>query len=150
MWRFELIETKDSIHTIFAQGVEFTDGSYILRRINTKHPSTEMYASLIDFTMRCLLPGIRLVWYPLDETDREGFRHGELNCKQNYLSNAPFASVGGLESRPKLQAPRWATEKGDDYANAYIRGYIYAAVKLYGGDWATCSFGWTPAPKIGG
>ena len=34
------------------------------------------------------------------------------------------------------------------HRGAYLDGYRYAALMMYGQDWATCEFGWSPAFKL--
>lgn len=66
---------------------------------------------------------------------------------QDSMENVPFASVGGLEKRGDMTAPSYIPEA--DRA-AYFDGYRAAAEKMYGPDWRTCSFSWSPAITIPG
>jgi hypothetical protein len=87
--------------------------------------------------------GTVFVW--LDETRSKPFSHGVSHCLQDSYENAPFGSVGGLTARGTPVA-RFA-EKGTE--TEYLRGYIAAARAMYGEDWRTCDFGWSPAITIG-
>jgi len=62
---------------------------------------------------------------------------------------------GGLERpshggrRPRLDclvAPTWAA----GHEQAYLEAYQEAALQMYGPDWRTCSFGWSPALTLPG
>lgn len=72
---------------------------------------------------------------------------GKHDCYQDHCENAPFASVGGLEKRGKLEAPDYID--GADQL-PYLDGYIEQAVTMYGEDWQTCEFGWQKALTIEG
>lgn len=77
------------------------------------------------------------------------FEHGYTNCGQGHMENAPFCHVGGLACRTDFRPPRWWHERypNDDgrLLRAYHQGYAKAAREIYGPDWQTCEFGWTPA-----
>jgi hypothetical protein len=77
-----------------------------------------------------------------ETTPRE---RGGTDCYQDRCENIPFASVGGLEARTAMRRPKWITE--EDEAE-YLAGYREMAESLYGADWQTCSFGWTPALEL--
>ena len=63
---------------------------------------------------------------------------GAEDCIQDHSENTPFASVGGLDARSAMVAPRCA--KGNE--QEYLAGYREAAFGLYGEDWQTCEFRW--------
>ena len=73
--------------------------------------------------------------------DRSG-RRGGLHCALDDNENAPFGSVGGLDERGALNAPDYIPE---DEREEYLNGYVDQAYAMYGSDWMTCSFGWSPA-----
>lgn len=75
------------------------------------------------------------------------FMHGVDDCVQDSCENAPFASVGGLDARAAMVAPKYASPGQEA---EYLRGYTMQARASYGADWQTCSFGWAPAVTIGG
>lgn len=72
-------------------------------------------------------------------------QRGAQDCYQDRCENVPFASVGGLEARASMQRPKWIPPEQE---KEYLAGYREAAERLYGADWQTCSFGWTPALEI--
>lgn len=74
------------------------------------------------------------------------FERGRMDCYQDRCENIPFATVGGLERRSSMIAPRYL-EPGD--VEDYLRGYRDAAAALFGADWETCAFGWVPTLTIG-
>lgn len=69
------------------------------------------------------------------------FTHGVWNCQSDYYENSAFFSVGGLHARGELQRPWWISEESWP---EYKRGYEAAAVKMFGPEWRTVEFGWTP------
>ena len=145
MKTFELHRLEDATGIsgtgIVAQGVEFDDGTCALRWL-TEHRSTALYVSMRDVEAIHGHAGKTKVVHTGDS-----FARGYMNAYQDMCENAPFASVGGLEKRTAMVAPRYITpaEHGE-----YIRGYRVAAQLMYGKDWETCTFGWAPALNIGG
>lgn len=75
------------------------------------------------------------------------FERGRADCYQDRCENIPFSSIGGLEARCQPKPPKWVAES--EWPE-YLRGYISCAEDLYGEDWQTCSFGWTPALVLPG
>lgn len=75
------------------------------------------------------------------------FIRGANDCAQDACENVPFASVGGLDKRDEMVAPEYEKPLLDK--NMYLLGYAREARSMYGPDWRTCSFGWTPALTIG-
>jgi len=82
-----------------------------------------------------------------ESRDKAARQAGELCCYQDRCENVPFGSVGGLECRSSLVRPAWVSEA--DWP-AYRAGYVECARRLYGEDWATCGFHWTPALTLPG
>ena len=75
------------------------------------------------------------------------FKRGAENCALDSIENAPFSSVGGLESRHELKAPHYIAAEDHE---EYLAGYVAEARSIDGDDWQTCSFSWGPALTIGG
>lgn len=73
------------------------------------------------------------------------FERARTDCYQDMCENSPFASVGGLENRVVLTAPKWIPP---EEVVEYLRGYEAAALEAYGPEWRTCAFGWSPAITI--
>ncbi len=76
---------------------------------------------------------------------RATFERARMDCIQDGCENAPFASIGGLEARSNMKAPRWIAAEN---ANEYLAGYRAEALKQYGSDWETCQFSWSAALEI--
>lgn len=76
-------------------------------------------------------------------------RHwGRDNATQDAMENAPFASVGGLEARRlPLVAPEYVPR---EHQAEWIAGYMEACVSMYGYEWLTVGFSWSPAMVVGG
>ena len=74
------------------------------------------------------------------------FERARIACYQDDCENAPFASVGGLENRKNMKAPDYIDPCD---VEEYMRGYRDMALDLYGEDYETCEFTWTPALTIG-
>ena len=70
------------------------------------------------------------------------FERGRIDCIQDSNENAPFGSVGGLDSRADLKCPHYIG--GSDWPS-YREGYESQARAMYGKDWRTAAFGWVPA-----
>lgn len=77
----------------------------------------------------------------------DAYTRGMDNCHQDACENVPFSSIGGLEARQNPKAPDYITESEKQ---RYLAGYAACAKVMYGDDWATCHFGWSPAVTIGG
>jgi hypothetical protein len=77
----------------------------------------------------------------------EAFWRGYNVCYQDRCENVPFSSAGGLDARASLVAPDYIKP---DEAGAYLDGYRAMARELYGENWQTCEFEWSPALTIGG
>lgn len=74
------------------------------------------------------------------------FIRGAENAALDQCENAPFASIGGLERREAMRAPEWIHGLRD--TDEFLKGYCHQARVMYGDDWKTCSFSWTPALVI--
>lgn len=153
MWCFELhrIEDESGVSGTghVADGVEFEDGTCVLRW-RTKFRSTAIYESI---TVAEAVHGHNrktvLRWRDGDESVHRAFHRGISDCQQDRRENCPFASIGGPEARMALVAPEYIKTEGARYVDSYLRGYARAAENLYGADWRTCEFAWTPALTIG-
>lgn len=75
------------------------------------------------------------------------YRRAGANCAQDRCENVPFSSVGGLDKRSSMTAPKYI---GEDDKEEYLRGYRDAAKSLYGDDWETCKFSFQPVLEIRG
>jgi hypothetical protein len=75
------------------------------------------------------------------------YQRARIDAYQDRCENCSFASVGGLEKRLNMEAPRYIAEAD---LEEYLRGYRDQAQDMYGDDWATCSFEWAPALMIPG
>lgn len=125
---------------IVAQGVEFDDRSVAIRWL-TDTTSTAVYANIEDAQKIHGHGGAtRFVF------TGNPFERGMTDCIQDRCENTPFGSAGGLDARPDLKAPDWITPSEQE---KWLAGYKHAAADLYGEDWATCAFGWSPAITIG-
>lgn len=126
---------------IVAQGVEFSDGTCALRWL-TDHASTAVYKDRKTLEKIHLHEGktkLVVVGAP--------FERGFSDAGQDMCENAPFASIGGLEKRNAMVAPKYLTP---DERERYLDGYRVFARIQYGEDWKTCGFGWQPALTIPG
>lgn len=81
--------------------------------------------------------------------ESEPFERGRSDCFQDRCENVPFSSIGGLDKRDEMVAPDYITKHGEDYTKEYLDGYRYAAERMFGPDWRTCTFGWKPVMEIG-
>ena len=72
----------------------------------------------------------------------EAYVRGMHDAYQDRCENAPFASVGGLEKRTSMIAPKYVAE-GD--VTRYLAGYSAVCEEMFGSDWRTCEFGWQAA-----
>jgi len=146
-WRFRLLRPVphllDGIRAPVADGVQFDDGTCVLRW-RGQHPSTAVYATFDSLMAIHGHEGSTVAVYE-DEIPTKPFRQGALDCTQDGMENAPFASIGGLAAR-KSPLPKFA-HPGEEAE--YMRGYIACARASYGDDWETCEFGWAPALTIG-
>lgn len=127
-----------------AQGVEFDDGTIVMRWL-TKNRSTAVYE---NETMLEAIHGhngkTKVMWRDPANT----FDRARLDCVQDRCENCPFASIGGLDKRSAMVAPSYI--EGTYARTEYVRGYQYAARDIFGDDWETCSFGWAPALVVNG
>ena len=80
---------------------------------------------------------------PTEKT--RSFNQGALDYYQDRCENIPFASIGGLDRRSAMVAPKYVAK--EDVAE-YLAGYRHAARAGLGEDWETCAFGWTPTVTI--
>lgn len=134
-------ETGVSGTGIVAEVVEFDDGTCALRWM-TECRSTAVYASIGDVEKIHGHGGqTRLVG------TGDPFNRGMLDCYQDRCENCAFASIGGLERRGDMVAPKYITPRERE---SYLAGYRLQARLLWGDDWQTCEFGWAPAITIGG
>lgn len=76
------------------------------------------------------------------------FIRGTQNAGMDQMENAPFASIGGKERRSAMRAPEWV--QGSVAEAEFLRGYRHQARVMYGEDWQTCSFEWSPVCVIQG
>jgi len=74
------------------------------------------------------------------------YDRGELDCILDRCENVPFASVGGLDKRCAMKAPKYI--KDCDKAS-YLKGYRDTAKRMYGEDWQTYAFSWQHVMTIG-
>lgn len=77
------------------------------------------------------------------------FQRGRSDCYQDRCENCSFASVGGLDKRTAMEAPEYVKKNGEKYTEEYLKGYRAEAKALFGDDWETCTFSWSPALTIG-
>lgn len=136
-------ETGISGTGLVAQGVQFDDGTCALRW-TTKHRSTALYDDIATVEAIHGHAGqTRIIWRSAMNT----FDRGRSDCVQDRCENCPFASIGGIAARECPSAPSYIdpTERDE-----YLRGYAEAASRIYGADWRTCAFSWTPAIVVGG
>lgn len=134
-------ETGVSGTGIVAEGVEFGDGSMVLRWLTT-HSSMGFYKNKEDMLAIHGHNGkteMVLTGGPFERAFDDAF--------QDSMENSPFACVGGPEKRTAMVAPKWITPQERD---RYISGYQHAAQCLYGKDWRTVTFQWGPAITIPG
>ena len=133
-------ETGISGTGIVAQGVEFDDGTCVIRWL-TATRSTATYGSMDDLRAIHGHDGKTRILYTGD-----AFRRGMQDCAQDDCENCAFASIGGPDARATPVAPKYVspTERQE-----YLDGYVHAAREMYGVDWKTCSFGWAPALTVG-
>jgi hypothetical protein len=143
MFRLERDEDETGISGtgIVAQGVVFDDGTAALRWLS-EHTSTAVYASLRDVeTIHGHNGKTRVVW------SSDVYENAKFDCLMDASENAPFNSVGGRDKRGCMVRRERVAER--DWKE-YQAGYIDGARRLYGDDWQTCEFGWSPALTIGG
>jgi len=122
---------------IVEEGTRYFDGASFGAKANRRLYSTLAEAAR-ELQRLCDLSAdpTKLLVYIIQDDPSE---RAKLDCIQDSCENAPFASVGGLEARANLQAPKWICE--EDRAQ-YIAGYEAQALATYGEDWRTISFGW--------
>jgi hypothetical protein len=72
----------------------------------------------------------------------EAYERGRTDYMQDRCENAPFSCIGGLVSRADPKRPKWID--AHDWPT-YLLGYTDAAREDIGSEWATVSFGWSPA-----
>lgn len=149
MRMFELFRREDATGTsgtgTVAEGVQFADGSCVLRW-RTKVTSTAFYANVEDLQKIHGHNGMtEVIWI------NDPFLRGGIDALQDRCENAPFNCVGGLSKRVAPVLPKWIASVTDEgYRKDWLRGYLHRCRELFGEDWATCEFGWTPAIRIGG
>ncbi len=130
-------------HGRVADGVMFPGGSCVLCWRGSIR-SLARYDTIDDLLAVHAHDGrTAVVW--IDEPPSEAFARGASNCYQDRCENCPFSSVGGLERRSNMRAPEYVAAAD---AEDYLRGYRAQALDMYGADWATCSFSWSPAITI--
>jgi hypothetical protein len=81
-----------------------------------------------------------------DKTTTPLARRAWFDCAQDGFENVPFASVGGLEKRAAMSAPKWIAPQ--DHPE-YLAAYRAAAAAQYGPNWMTCTFSWKHALQFG-
>lgn len=107
----------------------------------TATTSTAIYDSFDDL-LKIHGHGGRTRLVPYESSFENAKRCAEMDA----MENAPFASIGGVESRTAPTRPRWVS--ADDFAE-WLVGYEFACRQMYGDDWRTCAFGWSAALEIG-
>lgn len=145
MKTFELFRWKDATGIsgtgVVAEGVQFADGSCVLRWTAVVR-STVFYDDIESVQkIHGHYGSTEIVW------TGDVFNRGVIDAVQDRCENCPFASVGGLEKRSAMVTPKYIS-KGDE--KEYLRGYRHGARRMFGDDWETCEFGWRPAITIGG
>lgn len=143
MTRFWLYRWKDgsgiSGTGIVAEGVVFEGGQVAMRW--AKSGSLGIYAHLDQ---------VREIHGHGGDTEvvelTDMFLRGAENAALDNMENAHFSSVGGLTRRLAPVAPEWVRGLRDTHE--FLRGYKHQARVMYGDDWQTCSFGWTPVLTI--
>ncbi len=70
---------------------------------------------------------------------------GWTTCYQDRCENVPFGTVGGEDARPDIKASDFVPP---EKRGAYMAGYRACALRLWGDDYITCSFGWAPVLTI--
>lgn len=130
-------ETGISGTGIVAQGVEFDDGTIVLRWL-TENRSTSLYDNEKTVDAIHGHGGKTVIHW----RGRSAFDRAQLDAYQDRCENVPFASVGGIEKRSAMTAPYYI-EKED--VSEYLRGYAHSCRLIFGDDWQTCEFGWAPA-----
>lgn len=75
----------------------------------------------------------------------EPFLRGQEDCTQDAYENAPFVCIGGIRERQNPKAPQWICQR---HEADYVRGYTARAEEMYGPDWQTVEFSWTPSIEI--
>ena len=126
---------------IVAQGVEFDDGTCVLRWL-TEPRSTAVYAIERELDAIHGHGGkTKIQW----RGRSNAFDRAKLDAYQDRCENVPFASVGGLDRRGSMFAPKYIDPIDRE---EYLRGYRAAAREMFGDDWESCVFGWAPAITI--
>jgi hypothetical protein len=123
--------------------VQFNDGATVVRWLGETR-SIAVYATLDDATKVHGHPGTEFRWF---NRPSRAFEHGRDNATQDACENCPFAGIGGLASRNAPSVPAYVADADRD---EWLRGYTAACLLMYGDDWRTCAFGWSPALTIGG
>jgi hypothetical protein len=140
---FELFRDTDETGVsgtgLVAEGAVFSDGTCVLHWLTARR-STAVYGCLDDLLAIHGHNGKTRILYTGDPHDR-----GRMDCIQDSCENVPFASIGGLEARVDLGAPKYISPSESE---RYLHGYVTVAHELYGSDWRTCSFAWKPALTI--
>lgn len=111
-------------------------------------PGVGVYASMKDADAsmrRDYGQDATIEWVDVHPT--EASKHGAMNALQDYMENAAFASVGGVDKRGAMTLPPYVA---DADAAEWARGYVRACCSIFGDDWRTCGFGWVPTGTIGG
>jgi len=76
----------------------------------------------------------------------DAFQRGKTDAYQDRCENVPFSSVGGLEKRGAMEAPKYIDGWCHEF---YLKGYVAMCREMFGEDWQTCEFSWKPALTIG-
>lgn len=141
-WRFAMKRHLGPLRTP-ARGVLFEDGTVILRWAG-ETPSTAVYASFAECERVHGHDGTEFIWN--DRRPTAAFVRASNDCVQDSFENCPFASIGGLARRDAPAPPSYVAESDRE---EYLRGYLTSACAMYGDDWRTREFGWSPALTIG-
>ncbi len=122
-----------------ADAVVWHDGKVTVHW-RTETTSTTVYDSVSD-VVKIHGHGGKTQFVPAESP----FENGRRVAGMDQMENSPFASMGGLDARGAPARPSWVSE--DDFPE-WLAGYEFAARRMYGDDWRTCSFGWHAAVTV--
>jgi hypothetical protein len=122
-----------------ADGIVWHDGTCTVHW-RTAHTSTTVFQTFADMVAIHGHGGKTRVHFA-----EHPFNLGAHCALMDAMENVPCGSAGGLGQRHALSAPAYVKEP--DRA-AWIAGYETKCAAMWGADWRTCAFGWTPALTI--